>query len=243
MIKKFKDFKINELNKSTYMSAALKLRKSGEKKRASDLEFWAYNKDTIKFGTFKVNADIYQNTDTKLTKYIMPMNKGKKSPVIEGPIDLYLTLDTNLNLGDIDDENTSPFDLVYWDASDETEFNSISIIVYGQSFEHSKGQRLMSEYISSELFTIKLKVEHQIDDSFILTGEVSIEPPLMAEEEDKILFADANSANNFKKHFLNKELLSKIDGFREFFMEHSSFEEYEKLFKLLNQIPVNQLYN
>jgi hypothetical protein len=241
MIKKFKDFKINELNKSTYMSAALKLRKSGDKKRASDLEFWAYNKDTIKFGTFKVNADIYQDTDT--TKYIMPMKRAnnKKSPVTEGPIDLYLTLDTNLNRGGIDNERNNSFDSIYWD--DTEEFNSICIIVYGQLFEYSNGQRLMSDYISSELFTIELKVEHQSDDSFILTNEVSIEPPFMAEEEDKILFADVNSANNFKKYFLNKELLSKVDGFREFFMEYFRPEDYEKFFKLLNQIPANQLYN
>jgi hypothetical protein len=102
MIRKFNDFKVNELNTSTYLSAANKFKKLGgrHEKRASELSFWAHNKDSYKFGTFSIKADVWNG---KYGSFIAPIsdreiyNKEKNKYKIkqEGPIDVYINFDSN----------------------------------------------------------------------------------------------------------------------------------------------------
>jgi hypothetical protein len=222
MIRKFNDFKVNELNTSTYLSAANKFKKLGHEKRASELSFWAHNKDSYKFGTFSIKADVWNG---KFVNFIAPIsdreiyNKEKNKYKIkqEGPIDVYINFDSNK-------------DFYY----DDPEFDAICISVYGTSKEHG---------VTDALFTIVLKVKHEDDGGFVLTGETFIDPTISSQHEGKILFDDRGSVNRFKRNFLNENFPKYVDGLREIFLELSTHEEYQKMVKLLSEISVNQLYN
>ena len=222
MIKKFNEFSVNELKTTTYLSAANKLKKLGHQKRASELSFWAHNKDSYKFGTFSIKADVWNN---KYGNFIAPIsdreiyNEAKYGEKIkqEGPIDVYINFDSNK-------------DFYY----DDPEFDAIWISVYGTSKEHN---------VTDALFTIVFKVKHVDDGSFVLTGETFIDPTFSSQHEGKILFDDRGSANRFKINFLNENFPKYVDGLREIFLELSTPEEYQKMLNLLSEISVNQLYN
>lgn len=220
MIRKFNDFKVNELNTSTYLSAANKFKKLGHEKRASELSFWAYNKDSYKFGTFSIKADVWNG---KYGNFIAPISDreiyNKESIKIkqEGPIDVYINFDSNK-------------DFYY----DDPEFDAICISVYGTSKEHG---------VTDSLFTIVLKVKHEDDGAFVLTGETFIDQTISSQHDAKILFDDRGSANRFKRNFLNENFPKYVDELREIFLELSTHEEYQKMVKLLSEISVNQLYN
>lgn len=78
------------------------------------------------------------------------------------------------------------------------------------------------------------------------------------EDESKILFSDRLSAVKFKKMMKRDNIIKLMkcetgyndgvkenyyDILRKFFMEYSTAEEMEKIFKLIESVPVNQLWD
>lgn len=228
MIKNFRNFKINEeLDKKTYQSAAFKLKKLKHYDRANRLSNWSLIKDSIKYGKFKVKADVYKtkyeyNNSTYI--HLMPLNEKPEDSKLfkKGPVDVYIGFDIAM-------------DFYY----DDPEFEAIWITVFGSEEELG--------FAYDPLFSISIPVEHNKEDgSFMVKDEVHIEQTFTGDHEEKILFDNRVSANNFKKYFLNieyfKNQTSIYNNLREFFLENSHHEDFEKVFNLISSISVNQLY-
>jgi hypothetical protein len=244
MIKKWNDFqKINELKHRTYQDAAVKLRKLGgvHKERASKMEQWSYISLGKHLGTFNMKFDIqslqFENWKTKEKTWencLVP-NKitskdvhRKMNMVKEGPLPVYLWG------GLVDDLNE-----IYGDDMQDS-LTHISCM-FGAISEEC--------YNTCYCFFISVKVEWVDDEMKIVPGSAELDTVHSGDSdvEGIAFFADRQSALKFKKQFLNQEnmrnMVDGLDELREFFMEHSTGEEWNNYFKELQSISVNKIFN
>jgi hypothetical protein len=243
MIQKWNDFqKIDELKHITYQNAANKLRKLGgvHKERGSKLNQWSYIKLGKHLGTFNMKFDIqsveFENWKTKgktwenclLPNKITSKNVTRRINMVkEGPLPVYLWG------GLVDDLNE-----IYGDDMQDS-LTHISCM-FGVISEEC--------YNPSYCFFISVKVEWVDDDMKIVPGSAELDTVHSGDSdvEGIAFFADRQSALKFKKQFLNQEnmrnMVDGIDELRDFFMEHSTGEEWNNYFKELQSISINKIY-
>jgi len=244
MIKKWNDFqKINELKHRTYQDAAVKLRKLGgvHRERASKISQWSYISLGKHLGTFNMKFDIqsveFENWKTKEKTWenLLIPNKitskdvhRKMNMVKEGPLPVYLWGGLVDDLNEIYGNN--PKDIL---THISCMFGAISEECYNTCY----------------CFFISVKVEWVDDEMKIVPGSAELDTVHSGDSdvEGIAFFADRQSALKFKKQFLNQEnMRNMVDGFdelREFFMEHSTGEEWNNYFKELQSISVNRIFN
>ena len=244
MIKKWNNFQpMNELKHSTYQDAAVKLRRLGgvHKERASKLDQWSFISLGKHLGTFNMKFDIqsvkFENWKTKEITWenLLIPNKithkdvhRKMNMVKEGPIPVYLWG------GLVDDPNE-----IYGDFPQNSMTNINCMVgVISEEF-----------YNVAYCFFISVKVEWVDDEMKIVPGSAELDTVHSGDSdvEGIAFFSDRQSALKFKKQFLNQDnMRNMVDGFdelREFFMEHSSGEEWNNYFKELQSISVNKIFN
>jgi len=243
MIKKWNNFQpINELKHSTYQDAAVKLRRLGgvHKERASKLDQWSFISLGKHLGTFNMKFDIqsvkFENWKTKEITWencLVP-NKithkdfhRKMNMVKEGPLPVYLW-------GGLVD---NPYE--FYGDNPEDNMTHINCMVGVISEEC---------YHTSYCFFINVKVEWIDGEMKIAPGSAEIDSVHSGDSdvEGIAFFADRQSALKFKKQFLTQDnMRNMVDGFeelRDFFMEHSTGEEWNNYFKELQSISVNKIY-
>jgi len=243
MIHKWNDFqKVNELKHSTYSIAATKLRRLGgvHKERASKLSQWSYISLGKHLGTFNMKFDIqsieFENWKTKektwenclLPNKITSKNVNRRINMVkEGPLPVYIW-------GGLVD---NPYEF-YGDNPYEN-MTHISCMLGAISEEC---------YYTSYCFFISVKVEWIDGYMKIVPGSAELGTVHSGDSdvEGIAFFSDRQSALKFKKQFLTQDnMRNMVDGFeelREFFMEHSTGEEWGNYFKELQSISVNKIY-
>lgn len=265
MIKKFKDYINEELKSDTYYNAAKKLRELGgaHEERGKNILNWV---DTSKkrkileaskpYGEYSMNyqvvSGVYRNTNHTTGKIIerefndiysnkteYKIDKGDISSVRKSPNKCYISL---ISCTDFE-EDYSPEDI-------ET-IIVIYINVFIIDIESGK---------SVHAFNYEVPIVWA-DESFKLWGNIRVGVG-WNEDESKILFSDRVSAVKFKKMMKRDNIIKLMscetgyvdqvtgkkenyydDVLRKFFMEYSTAEEMEKLFKLIESVPVNSLWD
>ena len=243
MIKKWNDFqKINELKHRTYQDAAVKLRRLGgvHKERASKLDQWSFISLAKHLGTFNMKFDIqsveFENWKTKektwedclLPNKITSKNVNRRINMVkEGPLPVYIW-------GGLVD---NPYE--FYGDNPEDNMTHINCMIGAISEEC---------YNTYYCFFISVKVEWVDDVMKIVPGSAEIDSVHSGDSdvEGIAFFSDRQSALKFKKQFLNQDnMRNMVDGFdelREFFMEHSTGEEWNNYFNELQLISVNKIY-
>jgi hypothetical protein len=245
MIKKWLDFKLNELNFSTYDMTAAKLSKLGgkHKERASKIRHWGYlssscrdigllnmnfNLQSFKCVHWKTKAETHQVYLVPTTKMISKIDKREPTIVKNGPIPVYI-LDAYI----LDPEEMYDGNIKEMFSHFEIQFNVISE---------------ECEYPAS-CFLMTIAVEWIGDTFKLVPGSAEI-TDILSDESDVegiALFSDRSSAVKFRNKFLDGDNLKKsmcgLEPIREFFMEYAySAEEWKNLFKYMREIPINKLY-
>jgi hypothetical protein len=238
MIKKFDEFKINELKWSTYRSAAEKLKKLGgrHKDRAKDLTRHTYIMGGRHLGLFNVNCDIVRKLSMNyITRQHEKMNfvvlsdrkdAGLNEEILkQAPLPVYITGSMWVNVK----ESFSDDDLVSCSGLDFMFF----AIPEDESIEDT-----------FEMFMLTIPIKWISDEQFVLSDH----PNSFFEMDLGIVkFSDRKSAIKFRNQLLSQEnLKDHLDGYqnlREFFMEFSQADQWEKLFEKMKKININQLYN
>lgn len=237
---RFDDFNINELNSVTYHSAAKGLRKLNHTKRADNLLHWATVSEWRHLGLFNVNIHIlererYDNRSAKdiYFKILAPntiipsSNRGDRPGILlqSSPISCYLSgawfVDPKDKYGEIED------------IEEECSAIELSICVIPAEVNESIG-----------IFNIEVKIIWEEGTFNIVEGSVDTVEGVN-DWNQKVLFSDRLSARKFKSKFLEEKNIKRIlsiDVIREFFMEYSTADNWDKYMKELQSIPVNKLY-
>jgi len=236
MIKKFDEFKVNELKSSTYYDAARKLRKLGGKHidKAHRLERHSIIMFGREFGEFNVNLDIiekmsmnYLTKKEEMMSFVKqpsePLSKGE-TMVQKSPISIYITAGLMANplesFNDDEIQACSAVDIMFFGIPSQDESFTETI----------------------ELFMLSVPIDWEGE-----TFKISDSPVSVAEMEYGVVkFADRKSANKFRSLLSDsdkfKNLVDGIDGMREFFMTYSTGTELDKLYKKLSSMSANTIY-
>ncbi len=260
MIKKFNDYINEELKDSTYQNAAKKLKELGgaHEKRGKNLLDWIdtakKRKSLQEYGEYSMNYQVVSGiirrvtintqrvTEREFTEMYHKSYKYEKGPQNSTTIS---SLREAPNKCSISSMTCNEFEE---ECAYEDKIQTIYINLFIVDLESG---------LSHHAFNYEIPITWSEDNTFKTDGSIRIGVG-WNEDESKILFSDRLSAVKFKKMMKRDNIIKLMkcetgyndgvkenyyDILRKFFMEYSTAEEMEKIFKLIESVPVNQLWD
>ncbi len=272
MIKKFNDYINEELKDATYQNAAKKLKELGgaHEKRGKNLLDWIdtakKRKSLQEYGEYSMNYQVVSGTIRRVgintrrsteREFTEMSHKSYKyenkssgtgaqnfitiSSLREAPNKCSISAMT-CNEFEEEEENS--------DYNESAKIRTIYINLFIVDLESG---------LSHHAFNYEIPITWSKDNTFKIDGSIRIGVG-WNEDESKILFSDRLSAVKFKKMMKRDNIIKLLkcengynqtegikenyyDILRKFFMEYSTAEEMEKIFKLIESVPVNQLWD
>jgi hypothetical protein len=264
MIKKFNDYINEELKDSTYQSAAKKLKELGgaHEKRGKNLLDWIdtakKRKSLQEYGEYSMNYQVVsgtirrvglntrRSTEREFTEMFHKSYRYDKDKGAQNFITIS-SLREAPNKCSISAMTCNEFEE---ECAYEDKIPTIYINLFIVDLESG---------VSHHAFNYEIPITWSEDNTFKIDGIIRIGIG-WNEDESKILFSDRLSAVKFKKMMKRDNIIKLMkcengynqtegikenyyDILRKFFMEYSTAEEMEKIFKLIESVPVNQLWD